>query len=273
MSKSQEKKSVTEQIEIPRRSSLSDQSGDVFFSEAVLHFFQYPRYGAVVADVISTCSLIELEIMRLAVSQHGSEALFVTETVFKALPRDIERRKKFICAVAQNKGKPRVADTVDWAHKFTAPLFEVRNDFAHGIWGRCPSLPDTLLLAKQTDRLTGQAAMAQLLGHRDEDDEVEILGRLVTGENGSSLSSEDAKAIMEMVTKRQRKPTRMEAFKKTFGNPLDFRAPNAEVWTAKDFANAADAARIARSVVFPHLQQVAQWVNGLRAESELPDLK
>ena len=66
--------------------------------------------------------------------------------------------------------------------------------------------------------------------------------------------------------------SRTEAFNMVFANPLDFRAPDAEVWTENDFRNAALAANMARTHVLARLQQIAQWLNGLRADDELEPL-
>ena len=119
------------------------------------------------------------------------------------------------------------------------------------------------------DRLTGQAALSQLLSHQKTDKEVQLLAHILSGEGGSKVSEADAKVIAEMILMRQNNPRRIEAFSMTFGNPLDLKAPAAELWTAQDFRNAALAAGIVKTHVFKRLQRLAQWLNGIRAEDDL----
>jgi len=259
-------------INIPKRLTMAEMPDGVYFSEIASPFHEVPVFGAVVAGIIGTASLLELDMLRPAVSQHGSEALHTMKTAFAAFGRDHGKRLKYIRYVSENTGRERVWKTIEWAYEYSKPVFDIRNDFAHHIWGVCPALPNTLLLADPMDRLTGQAASSQLLGHHATDMETQILLRIATGEGGSKLSEADAKDIFEMVMARQNDPARAEAFNMTFNNPLDFRAPAAEIWTAEDFQNAALAANMARIHVVPRLQQISQWLNGQRAEDELEPL-
>jgi len=176
-----------------------------------------------------------------------------------------------IRSIAENTGRPRVWETISWAYDYSKPVFTIRNLFAHHIWGECPVLPNTLLLAAPMDRLTGHTVHSQLLGHRHADAEAQILLRIAFGEGGSMLSDADQKAIFEMASARQNDPGRIEAFNMTIDRS-DSRAPAAEVWTANDFRNAALAAELARTHVLGPLQQIAQWLDGLRAEGELGPL-
>jgi len=256
------------EINIPKRLVLGEMPKGVYFSEKACPFASMPKFGAVVAHVISTASLLELEMLRTAVSLHGSESLFAIGTTLQLIRGDTQRLK-YIRSLAKQSGRPRVSETIDWAAKFSEPVRNVRNAFAHHIWGECPVLPDALLLAAPKDRLTGHAAFSQLLSHQNADEESRVLMRIITGEGGSNLSATDANAIFEIAVARQNNPPRLEAFSMVFDNPMDFRAPAAEVWTANDFNNALLAADIARTVVVPRLQQISQWLNGLRAEDEL----
>ena len=259
------------EINIPVRLTLGEMPKGVYFSETASPFHRCPEYGAVVAHVIATASLLELEMLRLAVSQHGSEALFAVRTAFKHLPKDLDRRIEYIKSVARSTGQARVEETIVWAYNYSKPVFTIRHRFAHHIWGECPALPNTLLLAAPMDILTGHAAHSQLLGHRHADAEAQILWRIASGEGGSTLSDADQKAVFEMASARQNDPGRIEAFNMTIDHS-DFRTPAAEVWTANDFENAALAAELARTHVLGPLQQIAQWLDGLRAEGELGPL-
>lgn len=260
-----------QKIIIPKRFSLGEMPEGVYFNETASPFDRFPEFGAVVAHVISTASLLDLEILRTAVSQHGSESLLAIGTAFAVIKGD-KQRAEYIRSFAKETGRPRVSETIDWAYKFSEPVYKIRNAFAHHVWGECPALPGALLLADPKDRLTGHAAFSQLLGHQNADEETQILMRVATGERGSKLTETDAKAIFEMVVARQNKPSRTEAFNMTFGNPLDFRAPAAEVWTANDFRNAALAANMARMHVVGRLQKITQWLSGLLSENELEPL-
>lgn len=259
------------EIKIPKRFVLGEMPEGVYFSETASPFAKFPEFGAVVAHVIGTASLLDLEMLRTAVSQHGSESLLAIGTAFAVIKGD-KQRAHYIRSFAKKTSRPRVSETIDWAYKFSEPVYKIRNAFAHHIWGECPALPDALILADPKDRLTGHAALSQLLGHQPAEEETQILMRIATGEGGSRLSEADAKAIFKMAVARQNSPARIEAFNMTFGNPMDFRAPAAEVWTANDFRNAALAANMARTHVVGRLQQISQWLNGLRAENELEPL-
>jgi len=259
-------------INIPKRLTMAELPDGVYFSEIASPFDKFPDFGAIVAHIIATKSLLDLEILRLAVSQHGSEALHTMKTAFAAFGHDEGKRLKYIRYISENTGRERVWKTIKWAYEYSKPVFDIRNAFAHHIWGVCPALPNILLLADPMDRLTGQAAFSQLLGHHATDMEAQILMRIATGEGGSKLSEADEKDIFEMVMARQNNPAKAEAFNMTFNNPLDVRAPAAEIWTAEDFQNAALAANMARVHVVPRLQQISQWLNGQRAEDELEAL-
>ncbi|MHC1549056.1 hypothetical protein [Phyllobacterium sp. K27] len=259
------------EIKIPKRFVLGEMPVGVYFSETASPFERFPEFGADVAHVIGAISSLDLEMLRTAVSQHGSESLFAIGTAFAVIKGD-KQRAHYIRSVAKETSRPRVSETIDWAYKFSKPVYNIRNAFAHHIWGECPALPNALLLADPKDRLTGHAAFSQLLGHQPIEEETQILMRIVAGDGGSRLSETDAKSILEMVVARQNNPARIEAFNMTSDNPMDVYAPAAEVWTANDFRNAVLAADMARTHVVGRLQQIAQWLNGLRAEDELEPL-
>ena len=263
---------ANDSINIPKRLTLREMPEGVYFSETASPFDRFPEFGAAVAHVIATASLLDLEMLRPAVSQHGSEALLTVRTAYAALERDERKRRDFIRSMAENTGRELVWETIAWAYEYSKPVFTIRNMFAHHIWGECPALPNTLLLAEPMDRLTGQAALSQLMGHHGSDLEAQKLMGIALGEGGSVLSEADAKTLFEISAARQNSPSRLEAFKMTFGNPLDMRAPNAEVWAANDFRNAAHAANMARTHVLGRLQQISQWLNGLRTVDELEPL-
>ncbi len=258
-------------IIIPKPFTLSELPEGVYFTETASPFERFPKFGAVVAHVIGTASLIDLEILRVAVGQHGSGSLLAIETAFKMLKNDKDKAH-YSRLFAERTGRPLVWRTIKWAHDFLKPIYDIRNAFAHRIWGECPAIPNALLLADPADRLSGHAAFSQLLGHRQIEEETQILMRIATGQGGSKLSEADAKAILEMAVSRQNTPSRIKAFEMTFGNPMDFRAPAAEVWTANDFRNAAIAVDIARIRVVERLQKISQWLNGSLTEEELEPL-
>lgn len=258
-------------IIIPKRLSLGEMPEGAYFSETAPPFDKFPEFGAVVAHVIGTASLLDLEMWRPAISQHGSESLLAIRTAYAILENE-DRKRRYVKSIAENTGRDLVWKTIQWAYEFSKPVFEIRNKFAHHIWGECPAMPNALLLADPMDRLTGQAALSQLLGHRLAEQETQILMRIAIGEGGSRLSETDAKAIFEMAAARQNNPSRTEAFNMIFNNPLDFRAPAAEVWTANDFKNAALAANMARIHVIGRLQKITQWLNGLLSEDDLEPL-
>lgn len=260
-----------QKILIPKCLSLGEMPEGVYFSETTSPFHEFPEFGAAVAHVIGTVSLIDLEMRRLMISQHGSQALLAIRTVDKLL-KNKDSRKKYVSSFAKNTGRDLVWKTFNWAYEFSEPILAIRNKFAHDIWGECPAIPDALLLVDPIHRLTGQAAFSQLLSHRLADEEMQVLIRIAAGEGGSKLSEADAKAIFAMAMARQSSPSRTEALNMTFGNPLDFRAPAAEVWTANDFRNAALAADMARIHVVGRLQKTTQWLNGLLSEDELEPL-
>lgn len=259
------------EIRIPKRLRLGELPAGVYFIEASSPFAKYPEFGAVIAHVIGTASLLELEMWRPGVSQFGSESLLAIRTAFAALEND-DRRRRYIKSIAENTGRELVWKTIAWAYEYSKPVFEIRNKFAHHIWGKCPAIPNALLLADPMDRLTGHAALSQLLGHQAAKKEAQILMRMAAGDGGSSLSESDTKAVFEMAMARQNQPSRIEAFRLTFDNPSDFRAPSAEVWTTGDFRNAAMAANLAQIHVIGRLQKLSQWLHGLRQESELEPL-
>jgi len=259
------------EIRVPKRLVLREMPKGVYFSEQTGPFAKFPEFGAVVAHVIGTVSLLDLEMLRTAVSQHGSESLLAIGTAFRMIKSD-EQKAKYIRSFAKETGRPRVSETIEWAYRFSKPIYEIRNAFAHHIWGECPALPDALLLADPKDQLIGHAALSQLLGHRHADEEAQTLMRIVAGEGGSRLSEVDAQTIFKMVVSRQNSPSRIEAFNMIFNNPMGVYAPAAEVWTANDFRNALLAASIAQKHVVKRLQQVSQWLHGLLAEDELEPL-
>ncbi|MCG6114158.1 MAG: hypothetical protein MEQ84_03075 [Mesorhizobium sp.] len=259
------------EIKIPEPLILGEMPEGVYFSETASPFDRFPEFGTVVAHVIATASLLDLEMWRPAISQHGSESLLAIRTAFATLENE-ERKRRYVRSIAEHTGRELVWKTIKWAYEFSEPVFKIRNKFAHHIWGECSALPNALLLADPKDRLTGQAALSQLLAHQPAEQESHILMRIASGEGGSKLSEDDAKAILKMAAARQNNPSRIEAFDMAFGNPMDFRAPAAEVWTAIDFKNAALAADMARTHVVGRLQQISQWMNGLRAEDELEPL-
>lgn len=267
-----EQTTASDKINIPKRLTMAEMPDGVYFSEIASPFDTFPEFGAVVAHIFATASLLDLEMLRPAVSQHGSEALHAMRTVFDAIGYDDAKRRKYIRNVSENTGRERVWKTIEWAYKYSKPVFDIRNAFAHHIWGACPALPNTLLLADPMDRLTGQAAFSQLLGHQTSDMEAQLLMRIATGESGSKLSEADEKDIFEMVMVRQNNPAKVEASNMTFNNPLYFRAPAAEIWTPEDFRNAALGADMARTHVVERLQQISQWLNGQRSEDELEPL-
>ncbi|WP_421362917.1 hypothetical protein [Agrobacterium rosae] len=258
-------------IKIPKPFTLSELPEGVYFGETASPFERFPKFGAVVAHVIGTASLIDLEILRVAVGQHGGGSLLAIETAFKMLKNDKDK-SHYSRLFAERTGRPLVWQTIKWAHDFSKPVYDIRNAFAHRIWGDCPAIPNALLLADPADRLNGHAAFSQLLGHRQIEEEMQILVRIATGQGGSKLSEADAKAILEMAVSRQNAPSRIKAFDMTFGNPMDFRAPAAEVWTANDFKNAALAANIARIHIVERLQKISEWLNGSLTEEELEPL-
>ena len=258
-------------LHIPPRLVLGNFPEGVFFSEVASPFATYPDYGAAVAHVIGTTSLLELEMLRTAVSQHGKDALTSVKTAYAVLTEE-KKRRDYIKRLSDSTGRALVWETINWAYKFSEPVFKIRNQFAHHIWGNCPSIPNALLLADPADRILGQAALSQLMAHQPDEEETQKLIRVASGEGGSQLSEEDSRLLFEIVASRQNATSRTEAFNIAFANPLDFRAPDAEVWTENDFRNAALAANMARTHVLGRLQQIAQWLNGLRAEDELEPL-
>lgn len=259
------------EIKIPKRLTLGEMPSGVYFNETSYPFERFQAYGAIVANLIGIASLIDLEILRTAVSQHGNQSLLANRTAFAALRSD-DQRRRYIRSVAENTGRPRVSETIEWAYEFSKPVYRIRHAFAHHVWGECSALPDILLLADPKDRLIGQAALSQLLGNLASEEEARVLMRIATGDGGSRLSTADARAIFEMAAARQNNHSKVEAFSMTFGNPLDIRAPAAEVWTAVDFRNAAIAANFVLKHVVGRLQTVSQWLNGLRTEDELEPL-
>lgn len=263
---------ANDEINIPPRLTLAEMPAGVYFSEIVSPFAKLPVFGAVVSNVIATTSQLELEMLRLAVSQHGTKALQTFRTAYAVLERDEQKRRKYIELFAKATGRDRVWETIRWAYRFSKPIFDIRNAFAHQIWGECPSIPDALLLADPTDMLTGQAAHSQLCDHRDSDAEVQILMRIANGTGGSKLSDADSRALFELAWARQNDPARIEAFDMSFANPLNFHAPSAEIWTAKDFRNVALAANLAQGHVVRRLWQISQWLDGQLAEDELEPL-
>lgn len=260
-----------QEITIPKRLLLGEMPVGVYFSETTSPFEKSPDFGAIVAHVIGTASLLDLEMWRPAISQHGREALLAIRTAYEVIENE-DRKRRYLRSFAENTGRDLVWKTIAWAYKYSKPVFDIRNKFAHHIWGECPVMPNALLLADPMDRLNGQAALSQLLSHQQAEQETQILIRIAIGEGGSTLSEADAKAIFEITAARQNNPSRTEAFNMTFGNPLDFRAPAAEVWTANDFKNAAIAANTARIHVVGRLQKITQWLNGLLTEDELEPL-
>ena len=259
-------------LKIPERLTLADMPEGVYFSETASPFDRHPEFGAVVAHVIATASLLDLEMQRPAVSLHGRDALLAVRTAFKALRNDKDKKRNYTLKIAEQTGRQEVSKTIRWAYDYCEPVFDLRNAFAHNIWGECPALPNALLLAEPTARLLGQAAMAQLMGHASSEGDAQALLHIARGEGGSKLSEEDAKTIFGMVMSRQHAPGRIEAFDMTFGNPLDMNAPAAEIWTRDDFTNAALAANMARIHVVGRLQQISQWLHGLRARDDLEPL-
>lgn len=264
---------VPGKIDIPPRLCLSDLPAGVAFHETDTPFDLHPQYGAVVAHVIATASLLDLEMLRPAICLFGKDALLAIRTAFAALDRDEKKRRDYIRRLAEETGRELVWETIDWAFGYALPVIQLRNRFAHHIWGNCPMIPDTLLLADPMDRLKGNAALSQFSEYtRGPDTDAQALMAIATGEGGSHLSEADTKIIFEMALARQNDPARREAFDHVFRNPLDIKSPSAEVWTAQDFRNARLASNAARTHVVGRLQQISQWMLGLRAEDELAPL-
>ena len=92
-------------IIIPKRLTLKEMPHGVYFSETVFPFGRFSEFGAIVADVIATASLLELEMLRVAVSQHGSNALDAVRTAFTTLSRDEGKRRDYIKRVAEHTGR------------------------------------------------------------------------------------------------------------------------------------------------------------------------
>jgi len=96
--------------------------------------------------------------------------------------------------------------------------------------------------------------------------------RVATGEGGSTLSEDDARILMELASSMQSDPDMTEAFQASYNNPLGIRAPKIQVWTEDDFRNAALAANMVFERLSEPLQQISQWLHGLRDEDDLAPL-
>lgn len=255
-------------IKIPGRLKLGEMPDGVYFSETLSPFAKLPEFGAAVAHVIGTTSLLELEMLRTAVSLHGSESLLAIRTAYALFKNDHQRRA-YVEAVARNTGRMRVWEAINWAYTFAKPVFQIRNSFAHHIWGECPVLPNALLLADPMEKLMGQAAHSQLLSHQPAERDAQTLMKIIMGKGGSELSDADSKAIFEIVAATQNNPSKVEAFNLSFGTPLDVHAPAAEIWTLNDFRNATLAANLSQARVLGRLKKVTLWLNGMCSEEDL----
>jgi len=232
-------------IKIPERLKLQDMPDGVYFYETTSPLTMLPEFGAIVAHVIGTASLIEIEILRTGISLHGKQALLTLRTSYEKLPRDLDRRITFIKKVAEGTGKDEISKAVNWAFKYSEPIFNIRHSFAHRIWGECAVIPNAPLLLKPMDRLIAHAAHTQIVSDDALNQEAHTLFQIASGEGGSKLSDADTQAIFKMIAARQSHPSRVEAFDLTFGNSSSFPAPSAEIWTAGDFRNAYLAANLA----------------------------
>lgn len=269
-----ERKSFTHEecIRIPKRMTMAEFPEEVLFSEGASLLGFIPEFGSVVAQVIAAASSIEIHMLRVAICQHGKDALLAARTAYKLLQSDSQRRG-YIYSFAEETGQPLLLSTIKWAYAFAKPIFEIRNGFAHGIWGECNLIPNSLILCSPEEQLIAQAAHAQLMGYSLESEkESQILMNIVTGNGASTLSDKDKNSIIEIVSRKQNDVRRLEAFEMQLSNPKGIRPLGAEVWTRTDFRNAVLASRLAEIRLRAQLTQTEQWLCGLRAIDDLAPL-
>lgn len=249
-------------IVVQPRSILKDKANPPVFSETVSIFLHRADFASAVAQVIAICAAIDLEMKRVAVSLHGTNAISVLQVAFKALSYE-NKVREYTRMSAEALGKPEVGQEISECFKASKEIYDIRNKFAHGIWGVCPELPDAVLLTSIDERLSGQAAFSQLLGFQDDDATAQKLIKVATGEGGSNLTESDASALFEVIAGMQNSPAKIQAFQETFENPRGVYAADAEVWFASDFSNAIDAANLAHKVTTVRLQNISRQLHGL----------
>jgi hypothetical protein len=258
-------------LHLPARLKLGELQEDAYFSEIPSPGSQYPEFAEIVAHVISTVSYLEMAMLRPVICQHGTEALLAVRTSFSII-KGKDDRKRYMRLLAQSTGQTRVHETISWATRYVDPLFKIRNSFAHNVWGFCPLVRDSLLLADPMVLWTGQAAHSQLMAFGKSDTEAQTLAKIAWGEGASGLSLEEQAALHDLVVSRQNHPSRKEAFDMTFNNPRGIQSSEIEVWTVHDFRNAALAANLAYARVTPFLSELTQWLEGWIEFDELSPL-
>lgn len=245
------------------RLRMRDLPSGVFFSEDSSPFFERPVFGTAVAHVIATCSLIELEIMRLVVAVYGKDALTTVRTVFQVSPlKKVQERKNLTKRLADASGQHAVSSLITGVEKEFGALKRIRNGFAHGIWGH-PGImnggsgpSNVLFLADTENRLVDEAAHVQSISRSREENEFgQQLLRIATGQTGSTLTDEDQITLVKLGASFQTDPRYREAFGLSINQSYGLRNPDIEVWTETDFSDAVHAANRAHVTFLPKLQR------------------
>lgn len=247
---------------------MSEFGNNVYFSESYFPFSNNPDFGSTTSHVVVIISLIELEMLRVAVSQHGKTAISSIQTIFKTLKSD-KQKSEYIKLFSKKTDTPYVQSTIAWAYNFAKPVYDLRNKFSHHIWGQCHLLPNSLILSDPIEQLTPHAAISQIISHYKDIEEANMLTQILSENSGAIISPEGRDRIFEIVVNRQNSTPVIEARKILSDFNSDTYFGTKEIWIHNDFKNAVIAANIAREQILKRLHQVFQCLNGMRSYSDL----
>lgn len=234
-----------------------------------------PEIATAVAMVIARFAEIDMLYEAIAVDLLGGEGM-AAATVLSRMKSTHERSEtvsRLLKATARNEDKALLAKI----NASIEPLRQIRNTFAHGIWG-ITSLKDSLLLTEGSDWNMTLGAIRQIQKATLDTGPInKLLFDLTTGENGSVLSEKDNQTISDIrqhIDKNQRLNRAMGHFFENGPSDQDHRT---KIWTIETAWQAAEAAEAAvNSVVALQIcmqrspEEVAPLRDALQSQGLLP---